>query len=295
MSNQPSAEKQLVKDYYDLQGWKKERGSLFTDAARFEDLRPVVNDYRIQCHLRVNRHLIKDGKFILDIASGPVQYPEYLTYSEGYQYRICGDISFTALQEAKKVLGDKGFCVQCDVTRLPFASETLDGVVSLHTIYHVPADEQKKALTELYRVLSAGKQAVMVYSFSRYSVLQKVLQLPFNTYKMLRKAGGDLLRALKIKPPLSADAATQKHGKLYFHPHNYRWFEEQIKPLMAYRLYPWRSVTVQFTRFNIRPKLLGKFWLSLLYRLEERFPRWFGKHGAYPMFVFRKPANTPNE
>ena len=295
MSNKPSAEKQLVKDYYDMQGWKKERGSLFTDAARFEDLRPVVNDYRIKCHLRVNRHLVKDGKFLLDIASGPIQYPEYLSYSEGYQYRICGDISFTALQEAKKVLGDNGFCVQCDVTRLPFSSEALDGVVSLHTIYHVPADEQHKALTELHRVLSAGRQAVVVYSFARYSIFLKALLLPFRTYKKTRKAAGDLLRALKLKPALPETGAEQKHGKLYFHPHSFQWFEERIKPLIDYQIFPWRSVTVSFTRFNIRPKLLGKFWLAVLFQLEERFPRWFGKHGAYPMFVFKKAGPPTRE
>lgn len=288
MSKFTSAEKQLVKDYYDLQGWKKERGSLFTDAARFEDLRPVVNDYRIKCHLRVNRHLIKNGKFILDIASGPVQYPEYLSYSEGYQYRICGDFSFTALQEAKKVVGEKGFYVQCDVTRLPFARETLDGIVSLHTIYHVPAGEQNKALTELHRVLAPGKQAVVVYSFARYSIILKVLMLPFNFYKLARKVGGNLLRAIKIKPALPADGVPQKHGKLYFHPHRYSWFKKQIKPLMAYQIFPWRSVTVSFTRSSIRAKLGGKHFLNLLYQMEEMFPRWFGKNGAYPMIVIRK-------
>jgi ubiquinone/menaquinone biosynthesis C-methylase UbiE len=295
MSKQTSAEKQLVKNYYDLHGWKKERGSIFTDAARFEDLRPVVNDYRMKCHLRVNRHLIKNGKFILDIASGPVQYPEYLSYSEGYQYRICGDISFTAIQEAKKVVGEKGLYVQCDVTRLPFASHVLDGLVSLHTIYHVPANEQKKALEELYRVLAFDKQAVVVYSFARFSILLKILMLPFNTYKLTRKLGGNLLRALKLKPALPVNKGIEGHGKLYFHPHNYRWFKEQIKPQMDFQLYSWRSVTVSFTRSSIRPKLGGRFFLSLLYRLEDRFPRWFGKNGAYPMIVIKKTAPSATE
>lgn len=295
MSNQPSAEKQLVKDYYDLQGWKKERGSLFTDAARFEDLRPVVNEYRVKCHLRVNRHLVKDGKFLLDVASGPVQYPEYLSYSEGYQHRICGDISFTALQEAKKVIGDNGFCVQCDITHLPFSTEAIDGIVSLHTIYHVPADEQKKALTELYRVLAAGRQAVVVYSFARYSVFLKALLLPSKIVKAARKAAGDFLRAVRLKPALPESARQPKHGKLYFHPHRFRWFESQIKPLMPYRLYPWRSVTVSFTRFSIHPRFFGRAFLSALYWLEERFPRWFGKHGAYPMFVISKSQTPASE
>jgi ubiquinone/menaquinone biosynthesis C-methylase UbiE len=288
MSNKLSAEKKLVKDYYDLQGWKKERGALFTDAARFEDMRPVVNDYRIKCHLRVNQHLIKGGKFLLDVASGPVQYPEYLSYSEGYQYRICADISFTALQEAKKVIKESDFCVQCDVTRLPFSSDAFDGAVSLHTIYHVPADEQRKALTEFHRVLTPSKQGVVVYSFARNSMLLKVLMVPSNIYLGARKFIGGLLRSLKLRPPLPPADQQQKHGKLYFHAHTSRWFEEQIRPLINYQLFSWRSVTVNFTRRTIRAKLGGKFFLGVLYRLEGRFPRWFGKNGAYPMFVIKK-------
>ena len=34
------------------------------------------------------------GDLFLDAGSGPVQYPEYLTYSEGYRYRVCADISW---------------------------------------------------------------------------------------------------------------------------------------------------------------------------------------------------------
>lgn len=293
MSDQLSAEKQLVKDYYDLQGWKKERGELFTDAARFEDLRPVVNDYRIKCHLRVNRYLVKGGKFLLDIASGPVQYPEYLSYSEGYQHRICADISFTALQEARKVIRSGDFCVQCDITRLPFASDVMDGAVSLHTIYHVPAGEQKKALSEFQRVLAPGTQGVVVYSFARSSGFLKLLMVPATIYSKSRTAAGNVLRALKLRPALPAEDLQKEAGRLYFHSHPLRWFEQQIKPLVDYRLYSWRSVTVNFTRSSIRAKLGGKFFLALLYRLEDRFPGWFGKHGAYPMFVIRKTPKIP--
>jgi len=114
--------------------------------------------------------------------------------------------------------------------------------------------------------------------------------LPFNIYKLARRAGGNLLRTLKLKPALPEAGTVQKHGKLYFHPHSFRWFKEQIKPLMDYQVYPWRSVTVSFTRSSIRAKLGGKLFLDILYRLEERFPRWFGKHGAYPMIVIKKSA-----
>jgi SAM-dependent methyltransferase len=64
---------------------------------------------------------------MLDAGSGPVQWPEYLTYSEGYQYRVCADISIVALEEARHRLGEKGLFVVSDVANLPFRKMFLTG------------------------------------------------------------------------------------------------------------------------------------------------------------------------
>jgi ubiquinone/menaquinone biosynthesis C-methylase UbiE len=75
---------------------------------------------------------------MLDAGSGPIQYPEYLEFSKGYQRRVCADISFVALQEARKRIGDHGLYVVCDIANLPFKSAAFEGMVSLHTIHHLP-------------------------------------------------------------------------------------------------------------------------------------------------------------
>ena len=62
---------------------------------------PVSRDYIHRCRLRVNRYIASRGDFLLDAGSGPVQWPEYLTYSEDYRFRVCLDISITALKEAR--------------------------------------------------------------------------------------------------------------------------------------------------------------------------------------------------
>ncbi len=69
------------------------------------------------------RHLAPKGDILLDAGSGPVQWPEYLTYSENYHYRLCADISITALKEARTRLGDKGLFVVADIANLPFKPE----------------------------------------------------------------------------------------------------------------------------------------------------------------------------
>jgi len=84
--------KQNVREFYDQVGWQQVSEGVYQNA-RYEDLRPVSREYIHQCHLRVNRYLQSDGKYLLDAGSGPIQYPEYLTYSDGYQYRVCADIS----------------------------------------------------------------------------------------------------------------------------------------------------------------------------------------------------------
>jgi hypothetical protein len=73
--------KQQVREFYDQIGWSQAGEGLYQNA-RYEDLRPVSRDYIHKCHLRVKRHLAPSGDFLLDAGSGPVQWPEYLTYSE---------------------------------------------------------------------------------------------------------------------------------------------------------------------------------------------------------------------
>src|SRR5512139_1165213 len=148
MDNENELEtKRQVRGFYDQVGWSQVGEGLYQNA-RYEDLRPVVRDYIHRCHLRVNRYLDPTGGLFLDAGSGPVQYPEYLTYSEGYRYRVCADISITALKEARQRLYERGLYVVMDIAHLPFKENAFDGVISLHTIHHLPAQDHAKAYAE---------------------------------------------------------------------------------------------------------------------------------------------------
>lgn len=50
----------------------------------------------------------------------------------------------------------------------------------------------------------------------------------------------------------------------------------------------WRSVSVRFLRSVIHGQLAGRLWLKLLFWLEERFPRYLGEKGQYPLIIIRK-------
>lgn len=275
--------KRQVQDFYNQVGWKTESDGFYQNA-RFEDLRPVAREYIHRCHLRVNRHIQPTGKYLLDAGSGPVQYPEYLTYSAGYQYRVCVDISSLALKEARRRLGNKGLYVIADVAHLPFGCEVFDGIVSLHTLHHISLEEQAKAYFDFYQLLKPGKSGVVVNGWT-VSPLMNLANLPMRVMNKLRTLGR--------KKPVEGGKGEQNRQQpmgTFVSKNTPAWLHEQLSGKMDYEILVWRSVTVRFLRTMIHGWLGGKYWLRLLYWFEERAPRWFGEKGQYPLVVIRKAA-----
>lgn len=272
--------KQQVREFYDRIGWSQVGDGLYQNA-RYEDLRPVSREYIHRCHLRVRRYLNPTGKFLLDAGSGPVQYPEYLTYSEGYRYRVCADISITALKEARVQLGAKGLYVVADIANLPFKPDTFDGIVSLHTIHHLPIEDHRRAYTELYRVLGSSHNAAVVNGWHNPWLMRMARPL-IRLIRLVRKG----YAGKKKKDWLSEDDP----AGTYVEKLTPRWLRQELNGIMTIEIYPWRSLSTIFIRWLIHPQLGGKTLLRLVFWLEERFPRFFGENGQYPMIVFHKPG-----
>jgi ubiquinone/menaquinone biosynthesis C-methylase UbiE len=295
--------KKNVREFYDKVGWTRVNEDLYQNA-RYEDLRPVSAEYIHRCHMRVNHHLAPEGRFLLDAGSGPVQYPEYLTYSEGYQGRVCMDISIVALKEARKRLGTHGRYVVGDIAHLPFKSEAFDGIVSLHTVHHVPMEDKLPAYDEMYRTLNLGKQMVVINGWTN-SPLMNLLN---GFQRFVRRLHGWWARTIKgqeekpqkeshkpVKPQQTSREDKQPTGT-FVQKLTAEWLTEKLEGRMDYEILVWRSVSVSFLRSVIYPEWGGRFWLKVLFWLEERFPRWLGRIGQYPLVVVHKPkkdAETP--
>lgn len=293
MSGAPEVEvKQRVRQFYDRVGWQTVEDGHYQNA-RYEDLRPVSREYIRRCHLRVKRFLKPYGRYLLDAGSGPVQYAEYLTYSEGYQYRVCVDISIVALQEARRRIGEHGLYVVADVANLPFKTEPFDGVVSLHTLHHLPLEEQVKAYDELYRVLRPESTAVVVNGWTDSPLMRRASGL----VRWMERLGSLVARARgrgqPVISPQTADtgapaAKAAEPTGTFIRKLDAAWLREQIGGRMRYEIYPWRSVSVRFLRAVVHDVTGGRLWLRLLFGLEERFPRFFGEKGQYPLIVIHK-------
>ena len=201
--------KNEVKDFYNQVGWQRISAELYQNAI-YEDLRPVSREYIERCHLRVNRHIIKNGKYLLDAGSGPVQWPAYLTYSEGYRYRVCMDISLVALQEARSRLDKKGLYIVGDVSNLPFKSGVFGGTVSMHTLHHLSSEDQKRAYAEMYRTLAGKGKMVVVNGWHASSrLMQQWLWL----VKIAERLGVKTSLEAKVVKPAGSEASEQKIKK----------------------------------------------------------------------------------
>ena len=272
-----SDDKKLVKNFYDDRGWHTTAKGDYEDADIFEDLRPFAQEYIKKCHNRVSRFLNPSGKYMMDAASGALQYEDYLQYSNNYEYRICVDLSFQGLSECKRKLGDKAICLLCDMTNLPVKDNVIDGFISLNTIYHIPKDEQVKAITELYRVMMAGGKGVVVYDWYKHSPWMNISLLPFRGVEFIRN---------KIKNIFSRASGKGDAPKmLYFYAHPYEYFKKHLPP---FQLKVWRSISVPFMKTYIHEGLNGRKLLEKIYKKEEKAPELCGLKGEYPMFVFEK-------
>jgi SAM-dependent methyltransferase len=282
--------KQQVREFYDQVGWQKVSGDLYQNA-RYEDLRPVSAEYIHRCHMRVKRHLKPRGRFLLDAGSGPVQYPEYLTYSQEYTYRVCADISIVALQEARTRLGQRGLYVVADVANLPFAPDAFDGVVSLHTLHHLPLEDQIRAYEDVYRVLAPASAAVIVNGWTDSPLMRRWTRVVDAVESL-----GRLVARLRGKKPaqqpqsekISAPAQKSVPTGTFVRKLDAAWLRERLGGKMQLAIQVWRSVSVRWLRALMHPFAGGKLWLWLLFQLEERSPAWYGENGQYPMIIIKK-------
>ena len=283
--------KQQVREFYDQVGWQQVSQGTYQNA-RYEDLRPVSHEYIHRCHLRVKRFLKPAGRYLLDAGSGPVQYPEYLTYSQGFSYRVCADISMVALQEARKRLGDRGLYVVADVANLPFRAGVFESTVSLHTLHHLPPQDHARAYAEIFRTLAAESPAVIVNGWTVSPLMVRLGGM----VRLAERLNGAAKRFRGGEPEKFAAEAVPQAVKqptgTFIQKYDPDWLAATLGKKIPYEIRCWRSVSVRFLRAVIHPATGGKLWLRALYFLEERLPHWMGCQGQYPLIILRKNANS---
>ncbi|MGA9396648.1 MAG: class I SAM-dependent methyltransferase [Anaerolineaceae bacterium] len=287
-SENEQAIKQEVQSFYDRVGWNEVSEGVYQNA-RFEDLRPVSKEYIHRCHLRAGSFLAKNGRFLLDAGSGPIQYPEYLTYSDGYSFRVCVDISAVALDEARRRIGSRGMFIVADVSALPFRKEVFDGVVSLHTLHHLPIGNQQSGYLELLRVLASGRNAVIVNGWTDAPLMRWLEFLVKIMERVQSRKDNRKQQYTSIEADQKKTEPVEEPAGTYVQKFTPARLKEILGERIPYDIRCWRSVSVRFLRAVIHPRLAGRLSLRLLFWLEDHFAHFFGVTGQYPLIILKKP------
>ncbi len=262
-----------VSEFYNTVGWELNDGYT-EDAKLWEDLRHNSCDYISKCRLRLLRHIPNNGNNMLDMASGPIQFPEYLEYSKTYDKRYCVDLSAVALDLAKNKIGDKGVFLHGSFFDLEIPANHFDCSLSLHTIYHMDRDLQEIAVRKLLHVTKIGKPVIIVYSNPN-----TLISYPFRVARKVANYIGVKNNILNQVQPAE--------NMIYFYAHPISWWN-RFKDSAEVEIFPWRAFASNALKILIPDNKFGAWLLDLLFRCEDRFPKIFVKFFQYPIIVLKK-------
>lgn len=276
-----SLDKQRVFDYYNEVNYKtKDALKIYEDSPKWVDFREISSNYIKNSFTRASRFYPSTGKYLLDIASGPIGLTEYMALSNGYEYRICVDISINALIQAKinmEHAGKKGIFICGDITNIPIQDNSCDTVLSQHTLYHVPKNDQFTAVNEMYRVAKEESKIVIIYSWFYNSWFMNIALNLIQLYRIMRHFAGKLyVRIIKSKP------------RLYFYSHSARWFKKSFPFSKDIEFFCWRSTNKYFLDLYIHRYLFGRQILDKLIKWEDNCSKFMSTFGEYPAIVITK-------
>ncbi len=250
-----------VNKFYNNSGWKKKNKNTL-DATLFEDLRLNAEEYVSKCRKKLQDYIPKKGIHILDFASGPIQYPEYLGYSRNFKFRHCVDFSKIAIKAAKFKLGNKGKYYCNDFFKIKLKKNYFDCILSLHTIYHIDKKLQAKAVRKLIDVSKKGAPIIIVYS-NPNTLINRLKRLIFKK---------------KVK---------KNKSNLYFFCHPIKWWS-QFEKKTEIKIKPWRSFSSDHQKIIFPNNIFGKLMFKILFIIEKKFQNFFINNFQYYTVIIRK-------
>jgi SAM-dependent methyltransferase len=262
--------KQSVKDFYDNEGWKY-AGANSRDAIINENLTEIASNYVHSVRMRIF-HAIGSGSSLLDVGCGPIQYSEYVEYSQNFKTRVCVDLSSEALKLAKEKIGDHGDFIVGDYLLLPTPkSAPFDGATLINVLYHVKREDQEKLVRKILNDLKPGAKLVIVYSnpHSPSAVITKIL------VQVKRQLG--LLTSRKNR-------ATHGNPIYFFRFPLDFWkrFEDQAEV----QIRAWRTFSPALEKLMFRKHFFGAGLFRIIFKLENQ--KWWNRVAEYPIIIMEK-------
>lgn len=278
-NTKPAFDIERIFNYYnEIKYINFEGKHIYEDADKWVDFRDFVLPYTQHGFSNVRKYIQPRGRYFADIASGPVAFKEYVHLADGYECRICIDISVNALLEAQYNLQQEnqpGIFICADMLSLPLKENICDAVVCHHALFHVQKNMQLTAINEMYRIAKPSTSIAIVYDWFYHSSLMNIALGPVQLYRIARHYAGKLYARLFRK------------NKLYFYSHSRRWFIKN-NPGRQIKFYTWRSINKYFSSIYLHKNFGGKKLLQYIRNKEEEKPELMGRIGEYAVVVITK-------
>lgn len=143
-----------------------------------------------------------DGRVVGDVGCGNGRYIDALRAAGA---RVIGvDLSAGMLRSVPSSQTD---LIAADAQSLPLTSESLDAVLMMHMLYHVPDPE--RAVVEARRVLRSGGRILVATNGARHLAEMNALWLPLLDHAGIR---GELEDVGLVNPRLTDGTAQQQLG-----------------------------------------------------------------------------------
>jgi ubiquinone/menaquinone biosynthesis C-methylase UbiE len=259
-----------VKNFYNKRGWQLNNG-ISHDAQINENLTEVASHYVTKIRLRI-RDFLGKGFVLLDIGCGPIQYQEYVTFSENFTKRVCVDLSKEALEIAKtKILGPAEF-IEGDYLKLNRLRDSpFDAATLINVLYHVEKDSQSVLVNKVLDDLKKQGVVVIVYSNPK-SFSSRLTKLLLRIRNIIRE----------INPRHKYD---KYENPIYFYRHDLS-FWESFQDTAKVEIFAWRTFSPQLEKILFKKYFFGKLLFVLLFKLEKL--KFWAKISEYQLITLTK-------
>jgi uncharacterized protein YbaR (Trm112 family)/ubiquinone/menaquinone biosynthesis C-methylase UbiE len=241
-----------IREFYSS-AWKRDDHELRARVLH-NDLSVLGERYASVNEQRFERQFDGGGRFFLDAGCGALPRA---SFGRHFMHHICLDFSLDGLMECRRALGERAITVCGSILRMPLKTSVCDGVLAAHCVYHIDKDRQHEALSEMSRVLSAGR--VLIFYANPDSLERNAIR---GLKRVIGRGGGPDV-------PQVAD-------NFYYYAHpidSMLGFLQSDFPDSRIDVFPLRFVSTTVSADAFRVKGLGHVFFHAIRTVEKLLPR----------------------
>ena len=242
-----------IRQFYD-NAWKRDEQHELRARVLHNDLSDLGERYAAVNEQAFERNFEGGGRYFLDAACGALPR---VSFGKHFAHHVGLDFSLDGLIECRRVLGERAITVCGSLLKMPLKTSSCDGVLAAHCVYHIERERQHQAVSEMSRVLAAGR--VLIFYANPDALERRVTR---GLKRLMGRGGGP--------------DAPQVTDNFYYYAHpidDMLGFLHDEFPDSTVTVLPLRLVSTTVSVRAFRVKVLGPAFFYALRTVEKLAPR----------------------